>query len=187
MATWRESVQFDSDVEALAALEGPGLELTRVLESDVPAFMELLQESRFQEMLSLPDGVDEAKVRDLLFERQMLLVYVVVPQGAESAIALAAIVGHSGPAHFMLEGLQPGLIDSEFEFQRAVMLTLIPAFFAFSTLDSLYLHVEQAIPSEVFEALIGSGFDPLPEALPGWPDGTQSFKLRRETLEAMGQ
>lgn len=187
MPTWRESVSFDANVEALAVLDGPGLQLTRILEDDVPALMELLEEPRFQEMLSLPDGVDEAKVRDLLFDRQMLLVYVVVPQGAETAVGLAAVVGHSGPAHFMLEGLQPGLIDQEFEFQRAVMLTLIPAFFAFSTLEALYLHIEEDLPGEVFDALISSGFDPLPEALPGWPEGTQSYKLRRETLEAMGQ
>ena len=187
MPTWRESVSFDANVEALSALEGPGLQLTRILEDDVPALMELLQDARFQEMLSLPEDVDEAKVRDLLFDRQMLLVYVIVPEGAESAVGLAAIVGHSGPAHFMLEGLQPGLIDHEFEFQRAVMLTLIPAFFAFSTLDALYLHIEDELPTEVFDALISSGFDPLPDALPGWPEGTQSFKLRRETLEAMGQ
>ena len=51
----------------------------------------------------------------------------------------------------------------------------------------LYLHIEDELPSEVFDALISSGFDPLPDALPGWPEGTQSFKLRRETLEAMGQ
>ena len=187
MPTWRESVSFDANIEALAALEGPGMQLTRILEDDVPALMELLEDPRFQDMLSLPEGVDETKVRDLLFGRQMLLIYVIVPQGAETAVGLAAIVGHSGPAHFMLEGLQPGLIDQEFEFQRAVMLTLIPAFFAFSTLDSLYLHIEEGLPNEVFDALISSGFDPLPEALPGWPEGTQSFKLRRETLEAMGQ
>ena len=66
MPTWRESVSFDANVEALSALEGPGLQLTRILEDDVPALMELLQDARFQEMLSLPEGVDEAKVRDLL-------------------------------------------------------------------------------------------------------------------------
>ena len=47
MPTWRESVSFDANVEALSTLEGPGLQLTRILEDDVPALMELLQDARF--------------------------------------------------------------------------------------------------------------------------------------------
>ena len=39
MPTWRESVSFDANVEALSALEGPGLQLTRILEDDVPALL----------------------------------------------------------------------------------------------------------------------------------------------------